>query len=85
MCNKKCFETEEDAIEHNYQQRAYFCDRCYAWHLTSGLAGRIHRVRRSCGMSEAQRWFRRHSRSRKKQDTKSHNDRRYRKDRHGCD
>ena len=45
VCEKKKFETAEQAKSFNKGMDPWFCKDCNAWHLTSGWDGRITKVK----------------------------------------
>ena len=63
-CNKKRHESKEAAIAFNRGMEAYRCEECKAWHLTSGMRGRIYRAQGACTPHEAKEWLRRKDRRR---------------------
>lgn len=63
-CEKKKFESEQEAKTHNAGQSPYWCEKCKSWHLTSNGGYKIFKA--SGHPVDAFEWIQRHTQSRKK-------------------
>jgi len=70
-CEKKCHRTREVAIEfakklkQDHIAEPYYCKSCKAWHLTTGVAGKIDKARKAYSPRLAREWLERKARGRK--------------------
>ena len=59
ICSKKVFLTKEEAFAFQKGMFPYLCTKCGNWHVSSGLRGKLNKVKQNCDPQAAQDWFKR--------------------------
>lgn len=58
-CTKKRHASEQAARDFQAGMEPWFCGQCKAWHLTSGMLGRLNRAKLAATPHAAAEWIRR--------------------------